>query len=141
MATIAFFQEDSTYQLKSKLKIKDWLIRLAKKEGYTISELNYIFCSDEYLLNINKEYLDHNYYTDIITFDNSEGNHQIEGDIFISIDRVKENAVENQVSTTEELHRVLAHGLLHLMGYKDKTILETQTMRSKEDWALSIRKF
>jgi rRNA maturation RNase YbeY len=141
MATITFFQEDSTYQLKNKLKIKDWLIRLAKKEGYSISELNYIFCSDEYLLNINKEYLDHNYYTDIITFDNSEGNHQIEGDIFISIDRIKENAVENQVSTSEELHRVLAHGLLHLMGYKDKTILETQTMRSKEDWALSIRKF
>jgi rRNA maturation RNase YbeY len=141
MANITFFQEDSTYVLKNKIKIKDWLLRIAKKEGFTISELNYIFCSDEYLLNINKEYLDHNYYTDIITFDNSETKHQIEGDIFISIDRVKENAIENQVNTTEELHRVLAHGLLHLLGYKDKTIIETQTMRAKEDWALSIRKF
>lgn len=139
--SIYFFTEDTTYQLRQRTEIRSWLKSIAKKEKYSILELNYIFCSDEYLLQINKDFLDHDYYTDIITFDNSEVKGKIEGDIFVSIDRVRDNAQQQKTSLKDELHRVLAHGLLHLTGYKDKTSEENKMMRKKEDTALASRTF
>ena len=139
--SIHFFQEDITYQLRQRTEIRSWLKLIAKKEKYSVLELNYIFCSDEYLLQINKDFLDHDYYTDIITFDNSEAKGNIESDIFISIDRVRENAKQQKTSLKDELHRVLVHGMLHLTGYKDKTIEENKMMRKKEDTALASRTF
>lgn len=139
--SIHFFTEDITYQLRQRTEIRSWLKSIAKKEKYSILELNYIFCSDEYLLQINKDFLDHDYYTDIITFDNSEIKGKIEGDIFISIDRVRDNSQQQKTSLKDELHRVLAHGLLHLTGYKDKTSEESKMMRKKEDTALASRTF
>jgi probable rRNA maturation factor len=139
--SIYFFTEDTSYQLKQRTEIRTWLKSIAKKEKYGILELNYIFCSDEYLLQMNKDFLDHDYYTDIITFDNSEVKGKIEGDIFISIDRVRDNAKQQKTSLKDELHRVLTHGLLHLTGYKDKTAKEKEIMRKKEDASLSLRTF
>lgn len=136
---VNFFEEDISYKFVEKNKFKKWLKGLAENEGFVIKDLNYIFCSDEYLYQMNVEYLDHDTYTDIITFDNSEQEKEIEGDIFISIPRVKENALTHQLSFESEFKRVLAHGLLHLMGYKDKTNKEAEEMRSKED--MSISKF
>lgn len=134
---IQFFTEDSSFVLKDKSKIRLWLSGTAKYEKYKISELNYIFCSDRYLKKINKHYLNHDYFTDIITFPSSEaGDKNIRGDIFISIERVKENAGVYGVSFVDELHRVMVHGLLHLCGYKDKTTREISKMRSKEDFFL-----
>ena len=139
--SIYFFTEDTPYQLRQRTEIRAWLKTIAKKEKYSILELNYIFCSDEYLLQINKDFLDHDYYTDIITFDNSEVKGKIEGDIFVSIDRVRDNAKQQQTSLKDELHRVLAHGLLHLTGYKDKSKKERAGMHAKEDSSLSLRSF
>jgi probable rRNA maturation factor len=138
---IFFFNEDTTYQLRQRKDIRYWLSKVARKEKHSIIELNYIFCSDEHLLQINNDYLKHDYYTDIITFDNSEKKGSIEGDIFISIDRVRENAASQKSSIKDELHRVMVHGLLHLTGYKDKTAAEKETMRKKEDSSLSLRAF
>jgi probable rRNA maturation factor len=140
-ALIHFFTEDTTYQLRQRREIRSWLNTLAIKEKYSILELNYIFCSDEYLLQMNKDFLGHDYYTDVITFDNSELKGKIEGDIFISIDRVRDNAKLQQTTLKDELHRVLAHGLLHLTGYKDKTKEESSLMRKKEDTSLALRSF
>lgn|SRR5690606_23353171 len=134
---INFFQEDIRFNLSNKSKIKKWIKTLSGEEGFKISELNYIFCSDEYLHTINVDYLNHDNYTDIITFDNSDEDHILEGDIFISIDRVKDNANEGQQEFLDELLRVLSHGLYHLCGYKDKTEQEISTMRFKEDIAIS----
>ncbi|MBC7451730.1 MAG: rRNA maturation RNase YbeY [Cytophagales bacterium] len=138
---IFFFREETSYQLRQRTEIRLWLQAVARKEKFSITELNYIFCSDEYLLQVNKDYLDHDYYTDIITFDNSEQKAHIEGDIFISIDRVKENSSLHKTSMKDELHRVMAHGLLHLTGYKDKKKAEQELMRKKEDSALALRGF
>ena len=140
-ALIHFFTEDITYQLRQRTEIRSWLNTIAKKEKYSILELNYIFCSNEYLLQMNKDFLNHDYYTDVITFDNSEFKGEIEGDIFISIDRVRDNAKLQQTTLKDELHRVLAHGLLHLTGYKDKTKVESTLMRTKEDTSLALRTF
>lgn len=130
---IRFFTEDTPYTLPQKQATRQWLKNQAKQEGYNIGELSYIFCSDEYLLQVNREYLDHDYYTDIITFDNSEEDDKIEGDIFISVDRVADNARQLGVSAEQEMRRVLAHGLLHLCGYGDKSPEEAQQMRAKEE--------
>ncbi|MBW3467407.1 rRNA maturation RNase YbeY [Arthrospiribacter ruber] len=135
---ISFFQEDIRFDLKPKISYKSWLKKIAANEGYKIIELNYIFCSDEYLYNINVEYLQHDTYTDIITFDNSEKEKEIEGDIFISVDRVKENATDEKISFDEEIKRVLSHGLLHLMGYKDKTEEQQKQMRIKEEESIAL---
>lgn len=136
MATtkIHFFAEEIEFTLPQKQKHREWLLNLAKEEGYQVRELNYIFCDDEYLHKINVEYLDHDTLTDIITFDNSEVQGKIEGDIFISVDRVKENAAQFQCTFDTEMRRVLAHGLLHLCGYKDKSEQEEQLMRHKESY-------
>ena len=111
---------------------------LAKEEQHA-KTINYIFCSDDYLLKINKEYLNHDTLTDIITFDNSEEEGKIEADIFISIDRIKENALSLKKDFDQELHRVIIHGLLHLLGYNDKTDDDKAEMRKKEDACLSLR--
>jgi probable rRNA maturation factor len=134
---IHFFEEDIKYKLKEKNKFKGWIKGIALGEGYKIGELNYIFCSDEYLYNINVEYLDHDTYTDIITFDNSEEEDLVEGDIFVSIERIQDNASTNNLPFETELKRVISHGLLHLLGYKDKTPEEKSIMRSKENEAMN----
>ena len=141
MPSINFFEEDIHFDLKNKNKVKTWVKSTIAAEGYKLQELNYIFCSDAYLLQINQQYLDHDTYTDIITFDNSEKKKVIEGDIFISIDRIRENAEKFATGELNELHRVIIHGTLHLLGYKDKTAGEKALMTSKEDKYLSIRNF
>lgn len=130
---IRFFNEDVKYSLPQKQATKQWLKQHAVQEGYAIGELNYIFCSDEYLLQVNRDHLQHDYYTDIITFDTSEEEGQIEGDIFVSVDRVADNATQLAIPAEQEMRRVLAHGLLHLCGYGDKTDEEVVLMRSKEE--------
>lgn len=124
------------FTLKEKLKLKKWLKALAISEGFNLKELSYVFMSDDDLLKMNIEYLNHQTFTDIITFDNSEKEKDIVGDIFISIDRVKENAVKFKVTFEQELHRVMAHGVLHLCGYKDKKEAEVKVMREKENYYL-----
>jgi probable rRNA maturation factor len=137
---IQFFDEDSRFKLKDKNQHKRWIRKIAFKKGYQIGELTYIFCTDEYLFNINVEYLQHDTYTDIITFDNSENEGKIEGDIFISIERVKENAIQENTVFYHELHRVMSHGILHLMGYKDKKTEDIKIMREMEDQSIALYK-
>ncbi|MDF1698535.1 MAG: rRNA maturation RNase YbeY [Saprospiraceae bacterium] len=132
---ITFHKEAIEFELPDEDRLKDWLVDIVTEEEKMISQLSYIFCSDEYLLEINKTYLNHDYYTDIITFPYKQGK-TIESDIFISIDRVKDNAEKYNTSFQKELLRVIAHGVLHLVGYKDKTEEEQKEMRSKEDWAI-----
>ncbi len=141
MPAIRFFEEDVSYVLKNKPAIKQWIKNTISAEGYKLKELSYIFCSDDYLLKINQQYLNHDTYTDIITFDNSAETGIIEGDIFISADRVKENAVQLQISEHEELYRVIIHGALHLLGYKDKSTADKVKMTEKEDFYLNTRGF
>lgn len=135
---INFHVEDIDFKLQQKLRIKSWLKSIIEAEGFKTGDINYIFCSDNYLLKINIEYLAHDYLTDIITFDNSEVEELIEGDIFVSIDRVKDNAQGFEVSFEYELKRVLAHGILHLCGYLDKTDEDEKLMRSKENHYLQF---
>lgn len=129
---IEFFTESVDFELSEPLVYSNWLETLIKKEGGKLNHLNYIFCSDDYLLEINKDYLHHDTFTDIITFP-LENYPLIEGDIFISIDRIKENSIEYSTSFQNELLRVMAHGVLHLCGYRDKTEEETRVMRRKEE--------
>jgi probable rRNA maturation factor len=138
---IHFFSEDVPFELQEKLRRKRWLKNVALNAGFRVQELNYVFCSDEYLFQMNVDYLNHDTYTDIITFDNSEKEFSIEGDIFISIDRVRENAKIHAQEEAVEITRVLAHGLLHLMGYKDKTKEEASLMREKEEEAIELYRF
>lgn len=138
MAGIHFFNEDITFRLKNSLKIKGWIKQAILAEAHQLQELNFIFCSDDYLLGINKQYLEHDYYTDIITFDNSDKEQAIVGDIFISIDRISDNAAQLHIPFDRELHRVLIHGVLHLLGYKDKSSADKKRMTAKEDEYLSL---
>lgn len=119
-------------------KIKPWLKAIATKENFVIKELNYVFMSDEDLLKINIEYLNHDTYTDIITFDNAEVKGKIESDIFISLERVEANAKKFNTTFENELHRVMAHGVLHLCGYKDKKKSDIEMMRKKEEESLAM---
>ena len=128
------------FTLKNRRAIKLWLDQVAKKEKKSIEGVNYIFCDDDYLLEKNIKYLKHNTLTDIISFDYSKGDAFL-GDVFISTERVVENAVTLGVERTKELHRVMVHGLLHYCGYKDKTLKEKELMRMKEDYYLSLRTF
>jgi rRNA maturation RNase YbeY len=134
---ITFHSEDVDFHLVNEKQIIKWLQNTIKNEGRTVSELSYIFCSDDYLHKMNLEYLNHDTYTDIITFDYTEGS-VVGGDIFISIDRVKENALKFKTEFVNELSRVIVHGVLHLVGYKDKTTKEKGLMRSKEDFYLTL---
>ena len=138
---INFFSEDIPFTLKQKLLVRNWIHQTIASEKHKLKELNFIFSSDKYLLNINREYLKHDDYTDIITFDNSEEEGLIIGDIFISVDRVRENASEFKVNERDELHRVMIHGTLHLLGYPDKGDKAKQAMTAKEDYYLSLRDF
>lgn len=141
MPAILFFEEDIAFKLKDKLKVKRWIKDTIEAEGFKLGELNYIFCSDAYLLQINQQYLDHDTYTDIVTFDNSEEEGLIVGDIFISIDRIRENGAKFGSGEVNELHRVMAHGALHLLGYKDKSPADKKLMTQKEDEYLGKRNF
>jgi len=132
MPAIQFFEEDISYKLKNKTQVRQWLTDTIIAEGYKLKELTYVFCSDAYLLQINQQYLDHDTYTDIITFDNSEEDLIIVGDIFISIERIRENALKFEVPETTELHRVMVHGALHLLGYKDKGDTHKKKMTQKD---------
>src|ERR1700759_1474650 len=137
MPAISFFEEDIKFKLKDKTLVRKWITETILAEGFQLSELNYIFCSDAYLLQINQQYLDHDTYTDIITFDNSETPGKIVGDIFISIERIRENAEKFNVTETRELQRVIIHGTLHLLGYPDKKPAEKKVMTEKEDFYLN----
>ncbi len=134
---INFFYEGIYLKVQQVRKTKTWLKNIAQQEGFLIGDLNYIFCSDDHILKVNQEYLNHDFYTDIITFDNSESDLHIEGDIFVSIDRVKENAITLNQPYETELKRVLAHGILHLTGYGDLDDDQEKLMRQKEDFYLA----
>ena len=133
---ILFYHEDVKPLKLERRKIKSWISSVITSENKKTGSINFIFCSDDYLLNVNKQYLDHDYYTDIITFDYVEGK-IISGDIFISVDRVADNASKFQVSFDEELRRILVHGVLHLLGYPDKDPAEKTVMTGKEDHYLA----
>jgi len=130
---VRYFSEDIDFTLSQKRKYTSWLKEVALSENRKLSDINIIFCSDDYLLSINKEYLGHDYYTDIITFDYCEGS-ILSGDLFISIDSVKDNASFYNVDFIVELSRVMVHGVLHLIGFDDHTSSDIQIMRSKEDY-------
>jgi rRNA maturation RNase YbeY len=126
------FNYESDFNLDNETIFSDWLSKVISSELKNEGEINYIFCDDDYLLEINQQYLNHDTLTDIISFDYSIGN-ELHGDIFISIERVRENALEFNVSFEEELKRVMAHGVLHYCGYKDKTDSDEKLMREKEE--------
>ena len=131
------FNYETDFELSSEKNISDWLTKVILSENKKEGEINYVFCDDDYLVEINQQYLDHDTLTDIISFDYSVGN-ELHGDIFISVERVKENAVEFNVPFSEELLRVLAHGVLHYCGYKDKSQVDEAVMRSKEDEKIAM---
>ena len=139
MASIEFFSEEIPFKLPNPIKTANWLRRISKAEKQAIDSLTYIFCSDELLRSMNKQYLNHSTYTDILSFDLSEGS-KIQGEIYISIPRVSENAKTFNQPFDKELKRVIAHGLLHFMGYKDKTAEQKAQMRIKEEACLSLWK-
>ena len=136
MESNIYYHNECDFKLKDEALVSEWLKKAIKEEKRTLVEINYIFCDDEYLLKKNQEYLQHDTLTDIITFDYSDGNN-LSADIFISVERVKENALIFAVPFEDELKRVIIHGVLHLIGYKDKSEEETITMRKKEDFYLS----
>jgi len=138
--SIQFHNINIEFSLQNPSEISEWLNFTIGKEGFVQGDLDFSFMSDEDLLQVNKTHLNHDFYTDVITFEYNEGN-RVSGDILISLDRVKENAKELSVNLTDELHRVMIHGVLHLCGYKDKTGAEQVEMRSKEDYYLSLRSF
>ena len=126
------FNYETDFELDNVEQYEDWISRIIESEGFDVGEINYIFCDDEYLHKINVEYLDHDTLTDIISFDYTVGN-LIQGDIFVSVERVQDNAKDFNVSFEEELKRVLSHGVLHYCGYKDKSPEDEAVMRSKEE--------
>lgn len=133
------FEECEVPSFFSDKEIRRWLEQVVSSYSFTIGSLAFIFCHDDYLLNMNRQYLNHDYFTDVITFDYTVGK-KISGDIFISTDTVQSNAVEFRTTYEEELHRVIVHGVLHLMGFKDKSEDEALLMRQHEDKALELLK-
>lgn len=140
MQKIFFHCEDVDFTLPNETKTIEWLTQIITNEKKITGNISYIFCSDEHLLTINKEYLNHDYYTDIITFDYTDKG-IVSGDIFISIDRIKDHANDYKVTFENELYRVIAHGVLHLIGYNDKTDEEQELMTKMEDTCLSLLDF
>ena len=138
MGEIHFFIEDVDFEIAHSSNLASWIERVVESHQRNLIVVNYIICSDKYLLDINRTYLSHDYLTDIITFDNSEEPKSIEADIFISLDRVIENANTLDVNLSQELHRVMIHGILHLLGWGDKTEAEKKVMREKEEACLSL---
>ena len=138
---IHFFKESVSFRLIKKEELQTWIKKAIKSNKKELENLNFIFCSDKYLRKINKTYLNHDYFTDIITFDNSLQKGKIEGDIFISVERVKINAAQYKVSFTNELQRVIIHGVLHLIGFNDKAEKGQIAMRKAEDlWLKKLGK-
>ena len=135
---IRYFCEDIRFTYKNKLANKRWLKMVAGSEIRKIGDINVIFCSDNYILDVNMKYLQHDYFTDIITFDYCEGK-VLSGDLFISVDSVRENSIEFGTDFEEELHRVIVHGVLHLIGYDDHTEEDKKVMRQKENYYLQMR--
>jgi len=138
MGSVHFYFEKVAVSLKDRNKLKRFIKSLIAREKKQLNHLNYIFCSDKALLEINRKYLDHNFYTDIITFDLSSSPKEIFADFYISVDRIKENAKSLKVSLKEELHRVMFHGVMHLCGYNDKTESQRRVMRKKEDFYVNL---
>lgn len=135
---VRYYCEDIKFIFKNKLANNRWLKMVAGSEIKTLGDISIIFCSDNYILDVNLRYLHHDYFTDVITFDYCEGN-RLSGDLFISVDSVRENAVEFGTEFNDELHRVIVHGLLHLIGYDDHTLEDQKLMREKEDYYLGLR--
>lgn len=135
---ISYFFEDTDFVFKGKTLNNRWLRMVAKSEIRRLGQISIIFCSDNYILDINQKYLGHDYFTDIITFDYCEGD-RLSGDLFISVDSVRENSIEYGTEFNDELNRVIVHGILHLIGYDDGSEEEIAQMRSKENYYLSLR--
>ena len=133
---ISFSSNDIKFRLKNKAQVRKWLELFTHQAGFTLESVSIVFCTDEFLLEMNRAYLNHDYYTDIITFDYSD-KQQLAGELFISIDRINENASERNLQFDDELLRVMAHGVLHLMGFKDKSKRELEKMRNAEDSAIN----
>ena len=134
---ISFSTADTAFKYKAKAPVRKWLALFSVSKSFVLSNLSIVFCSDEFLLKMNVEYLQHDFYTDIITFDYSDGR-SIAGELFISVDRVRDNAIALNKSFESELLRVIAHGVLHLMGYNDKSKADQKRMRSEEDAAILL---
>ena len=137
---IEYNYQITDFKLEHPDGVSKWLKSLIAEHDHRLGELSYVFCDDEYLLKINNDFLNHDFYTDIISFDYKLGK-QVNGEIYISIDRVKENAADRGLKFEDELHRVISHGVLHFLGFKDKTELEAEAMRKAEDLALESRNF
>lgn len=135
---VNFFTEGITFNLKEKRRLKKWIKETVLQQDFSLGDINYIFSDDEYLLKINREYLKHDYYTDIITFDQSDDENIISGDIYLSVERIKDNAFQNNIEFITELRRVMIHGILHLMDYNDQSPEEKKVMRQKEEACLSL---
>jgi len=133
--SMILFNYETDFILNEEQIIQDWIMNVVKENGFEVGEINYVFCDDEYLHKLNVEFLKHDTLTDIISFDNTLGN-LLNGDIFISIDRIKDNAKDFKVTFEEELHRVMIHGVLHYMGFKDKSDDDKREMRNQENQAL-----
>ncbi len=138
MGEIHFFEEDIQFSLQNRQAISKWIIDIIHRHNKELEEINYIFCSDPYLLSINQDYLNHDTFTDIVTFNNSDDDVVIMSDIFISIDRITDNANSLNIPFDQELHRVMIHGVLHLLGFDDKNDEEKLLMREKEEACLSL---
>lgn len=136
---ISYYFEDTDFVFREKNLNGRWLRMVAESEVRRLGNVSIIFCSDNYILDVNQRYLGHDYFTDIITFDYCEGD-RLSGDLFISVDSVRENALEYGTEFKDELNRVIVHGILHLIGYDDHTEDEVKTMREKENYYLDIRK-
>jgi len=134
------FSYQTDFKLNSETEISKWIGDIISEEGFAEGDISYVFCDDDFLLNINQEFLNHDTLTDIISFDYSLGK-QIHGEIYISVERVSENAKSFDSEFIDELHRVIIHGILHYCGYKDKTTGTAKEMRLKENEALSLRSF
>ena len=135
---ICYYFEDTDFLFRGKTLNNRWLRLVAESEIRRIGDISIIFCSDNYILNVNQQYLQHDYFTDIITFNYCEGD-KLSGDLFISVDTVRENAIEYGTEFSEELHRVIVHGILHLIGYDDHEEEDIMMMRKKENYYLSLR--
>ena len=135
---VYFFNNGQNPPLRNKIRLKKFLINLFKKEGIKLDSINYIFCKDRALLNANRQYLKHNYYTDILTFNLSDDDSDaVTAEVYISLQRIRENAKKFKTSVQSEIHRVILHGALHLCGYNDSTEKERGVMRKKEDFYLN----
>lgn len=131
------FNFETLFEFKKTTHLEDWVAKVVDNHGFTIGEINFIFCDDAYLHKLNVDFLQHDTLTDVISFDNTIGK-LIRGDIYISIERVADNAKDYSVSFDKELHRVMIHGVLHYIGFKDKTVLEKKQMTAAEDEALTL---